>query len=126
MVPLEIITKSLEKHRPAEGRPAVLLDSPLVVATLRKDLHEERESSQALGAEVDQKKHEIEVLHTKLMGLQARLEDTQGHEELLATKFSALSEAIESIKSNQENGMTLFWSLYNDVTKMYHWCLCSR
>ena len=104
MVPLEIITKSIEKHKPADGRPDILLDSPLVVSTLRKELNEEKETAKALGGEVDQKKHEIEVMHTKLMGLQARLEDTQGHEELLATKFTALSEAIESIKSVQENG----------------------
>lgn len=104
MVPLEIITKSIEKHKPADGRPDVLLDSPLVVATLRKELNEEKESTKSLGTEVEQKKHEIEVMHTKLMGLQARLEDTQGHEELLSTKFTALSEAIASIKSAQENG----------------------
>ena len=104
MVPLEIITKSIEKHKPAEGRPDVLLDSPLIVSQLRKDLHQEKETTKALGAEVDQKKHEIEVMHTKLMGLQARLEDTRGHEELLSTKFTALSEAIESIKSGQSSG----------------------
>lgn len=114
MVPLEIITKSIEKHKPIDGRPDVLLDSPLVVSTLRKDLHEEKELSKSLGAEVDQKKHEIEVMHTKLMGLQARLEDTQGHEELLSTKFTALSDAIESIKSNQtSNSGELSWTVFS-------------
>ena len=117
MVPLEIITKSIEKHKPVEGRPDILLDSPLVVATLRKELNEERETTKALGAEVDQKKHEIEVMHTKLMGLQARLEDTQGHEELLATKFTALSDAIESIKAVQENGQRCTACLHS-----YNYC----
>jgi hypothetical protein len=104
MVPLEIITKSIEKHTPIAGRPDVLLDSPLIVATLRKELEGEREVSKGLGGELDQKKHEVEVMHTRLLGLQARLEDTQGHEELLATKFTALSEAIESIKHGQGTG----------------------
>ena len=111
MVPLEIITQSIEKHKPIAGRPDILLDSPLVVSSLRKDLHEEREAAKSLGAEVDQKKHEIEVMHTKLMGLQARLEDTQGHEELLAAKFGSLSDAIESIKAAQENGQQISLSI---------------
>jgi hypothetical protein len=42
------------------------------------------------------------VLHTKLVGMQARLEDNRSHEEMLASKFTALSKSIEDIKLSND------------------------
>ena len=45
----------------------------------------------------------MEVMHTKLLGMQSRLEDNRAHEELMTTKFSALCKSIEDMKLTGSN-----------------------
>jgi hypothetical protein len=40
----------------------------------------------------------LEVMHTKLLGMQARLEDNRSHEELMTTKFNSLCKSLEDFK----------------------------
>lgn len=58
MVPLEMISKAGVKSTVHPGRPDVLLDSPLTINSLRKELIEEKTVSKSLGLELDQKRHE--------------------------------------------------------------------
>jgi hypothetical protein len=53
-----MITKAGVKSTVHPGRPDVLLDSPLTINSLRKELIEEKTVSKSLGLELDQKKHE--------------------------------------------------------------------
>ena len=58
MVPLEMISKAGVKEITHAGRSDVLLDSPLTINTLRKELEDEKALSKSLGLDLDQKKHE--------------------------------------------------------------------
>lgn len=46
----------------------------------------------------------LEVMHTKLLGMQARLEDNRSHEELMTSKFNALCKNIEDMKLVTSSG----------------------
>lgn len=58
MVPLEMISKAGVKGINHNGRSDVLLDSPLTINNLRKELEEEKNLSKSLGLDLDQKRHE--------------------------------------------------------------------
>lgn len=58
MVPLEMISKAGVKEINHNGRSDVLLDSPLIINNLRKELEEEKVLTKSLGLDLDQKRHE--------------------------------------------------------------------
>jgi hypothetical protein len=93
MVPLEIITKSLEKNKTIDGRPEVLLDSPLIVSALRKDLNEEREAVKTLGAELEQKKAAAAEAHRQS---QEQLAAARAREDELRSRVAQGMSADEA------------------------------
>lgn len=51
-------------------------------------------------------------MHTKLLGMQARLEDNRSHEELMTTKFNSLVKSLEDFKLTGGSGSASKCSLH--------------
>lgn len=68
LIPLEVFMKSDDKKKSSKGRAGVVLDSPLFISELRKELDEQKGINSKLNGDLERKSHELELAYMKMQG----------------------------------------------------------
>jgi len=108
MVPLEMILEQLPTEYRAKVEEKheryVTIEPPSVVSKLRTELENEKSLGIQLQAKLDKKSQDYDIIHTQLIGVQARLEDYQNREQGFLNKFTQLTTSMNELRDAQKVG----------------------
>ena len=82
----------------------VTIEPPSVVSKLRAELDNEKSLGIQLQAKLDKKSQDYDIIHTQLIGVQARLEDYQNREDGFLNKFTQLTNSMNELRDAQKVG----------------------
>ncbi len=116
LVPLDAFATSISKDKKYTGEETSLqeqealretlgIEPPSSIHELRKLLQQERDKASQLQSRLDLTKHQYELVHTKLVGAEARLTDSMAREEATLARFNSLSDSLQKMAhNNTSNG----------------------